>query len=87
MIGTTRHNRGLYLLDNDAFSSSISRTSLLSSQPIETQFNTKITTPKLNNIESCFTRNPISQPDLLLLSIVIFGDHRRSLRSLGNDGL
>ena len=31
MIGTARHNRGLYLLDDDASSSSIPRTSLLSS--------------------------------------------------------
>ena len=31
MIGPTKHNRGLYLLDDDASSSSISRTSLLSS--------------------------------------------------------
>ncbi|KAA0066554.1 Cysteine-rich RLK (RECEPTOR-like protein kinase) 8 [Cucumis melo var. makuwa] len=32
---------------------------------------------KLNNTESRFLRNPISQPDLLLLSIVMFGDHPR----------
>ena len=31
MIGTVRHNRGLHLLDDDAPSSSMSRTSLLSS--------------------------------------------------------
>ena len=31
MIGTARHSRGLYLLDDDTSSSSISRTSLLSS--------------------------------------------------------
>ena len=30
-IGTTRHSRGLYILDDDTSSSSISRTSLLSS--------------------------------------------------------
>ena len=29
MIGTVRHSRGFYLLDDDIFSSSISRTSLL----------------------------------------------------------
>ena len=41
----------------------------------------------LNNTESCIPRNPISQPDLLLLSIVMFGDHPRSLPPRGNDGL
>ena len=30
---------------------------------------------KLNNTESRFPHNPISQPNLLLLSIVMFGDH------------
>ena len=31
MIGTTQHNKSLYLLDDDASSSNISKTSLLSS--------------------------------------------------------
>ena len=41
----------------------------------------------LNNTKSLFSRNPISQPNLLLLSIVMFGDHLRSLPPLENDGL
>ncbi|TYK08586.1 Retrovirus-related Pol polyprotein from transposon TNT 1-94 [Cucumis melo var. makuwa] len=78
MIGTTWHSRGLYLLDDDAYSSSISRTSLLSSYFTTFEKDYLVTCAyELKNTESLFPSNPISQPNLLRLSIVMFGDHPR----------
>ncbi|KAA0063757.1 reverse transcriptase [Cucumis melo var. makuwa] len=69
MIGIVWHSKELHMFNDDASFSSISRTSLLSSY--------FTTSEKDCIIESPFPHNHINQPNVSLLSIVMFEDRPR----------
>ncbi|KAA0042161.1 Cysteine-rich RLK (RECEPTOR-like protein kinase) 8 [Cucumis melo var. makuwa] len=82
-IGTARHSRGLYILNDDTFGSSISTTSLLSSYFSTSKHDFMLWHFRQNNILFLSPHNHINPHNYLPLSIVTFGVPPRSPPHLG----
>ncbi|KAA0062437.1 putative mitochondrial protein [Cucumis melo var. makuwa] len=82
-IGTARHSRGLYILNDDTSGSSIFTTSLLSSYFSTSEHDFMLWHFRQNNIVFLFPHNHINPHNRLPLSIMTFGVPPRSPPHLG----